>query len=102
MQIPVMTMKAPKHLLNATEVKTCRNGVKTYHVKILHTLIKSLNRILYFSYYRLCQSKKSIFYLKVLLGNNFPQFDKSQVSKLVKLFKLRQNQFLYKLFHEGY
>ena len=29
-------MKAPKHLLNATEVTTYRNGVEVYHVKMLN------------------------------------------------------------------
>ena len=33
-----MTMKAPKHLLYANEAKTCRNGVKTYHIKMLNGL----------------------------------------------------------------
>ena len=32
-------MKAPKHLLNATEVTACRNGVKTYNIKLLNDLI---------------------------------------------------------------
>ena len=35
-----------------------------------------------------------------MIGNNFPQFDKSQVSALVELLKLRQNLFLSKLFNE--
>ena len=35
-------MKAPKQLLNANEVKTSRNGVETYHVKMLNDL-KSYN-----------------------------------------------------------
>ena len=37
--LTIVTMKAPKHLLNATEVKPCRNGVKTYHIKMLNGLI---------------------------------------------------------------
>ena len=32
-------MKKPKHLLSATEMTTCRNGVKTYHIKMLDDLI---------------------------------------------------------------
>ena len=32
-------MKAPKHLVNATEVTSCRNGVETYHVKMLNDLV---------------------------------------------------------------
>ena len=31
-------MKAKKHLLNANEVKTYRNGVESYHVKTLNGL----------------------------------------------------------------
>ena len=34
----IVTMKAPKHLLNANEAKTCRNAVETYHVKMLNGL----------------------------------------------------------------
>ena len=34
----VVTVKAPKHLLNATEVKTHRNGVEKDHVKIRNDL----------------------------------------------------------------
>ena len=41
----IVTMKAPKHLLNATKVKTCRNGVKTYHVKMLDGLISNNSKI---------------------------------------------------------
>ena len=32
-------MKAPKHLLNATEVTTSRNGVEVYHIKMLNGFI---------------------------------------------------------------
>ena len=31
-------MKAPKHLVNATEMTTNRNGVETYHIKMLNGL----------------------------------------------------------------
>ena len=41
--------------------------------------------------------RKTLFYLKVLLGNNFPLIN-AQVSKLVKVIKLRQNQFVNKRF----
>ena len=61
-------MKAPKRLLNATEVTNCRKAVETYHVNMLNGLI---------SYSQDCvNQRKTLFYLKVLLGNNFPQFDK--------------------------
>ena len=49
----VVIMNEPKHLLNATEVTTSRNGVETKHAKMLmalcHIVVKSFNRILYFS-----------------------------------------------------
>ena len=38
-------MKVAKHLLNATEVTTCRNGVKTYPVKMLNGLISYSGQI---------------------------------------------------------
>ena len=43
----LVTMTAPKHLLNATEVTTCRNGVETstYHVKMLNGLISNSGQI---------------------------------------------------------
>ena len=34
----IVTMKKPNHLLNATEARTGRNGVKTDHAKILNGL----------------------------------------------------------------
>ena len=49
----VVIMNAPKHLLNATEVTASKNGVETKHAKMLmalcHIVVKSFNRILYFS-----------------------------------------------------
>ena len=46
-------MKVPKHLLNADEVNTYRNGVETYHVNMVNILksyrVTSLSRILNFS-----------------------------------------------------
>ena len=75
-----MIMKAPKHLLNTTEVTTCRNGVKTYHVKMLNALISYSNQNfeqnpLFFIIQDWVSQRNALFYLKVLLGNNFPQFD---------------------------
>ena len=34
----IVTKKAPKHLLNATEVVTCINGVEAYHIRMLNGL----------------------------------------------------------------
>ena len=46
----VVIMNEPKHLLNATEVTTSRNGVETKMLMALcHIVVKSFNRILYFS-----------------------------------------------------
>ena len=39
-------MKAPKNLLNATEETTCRNGVKTYLIKMLNGLVSHSSQIL--------------------------------------------------------
>ena len=77
-------MKAPKHLLSATEVKTCRDGVETFQVKMLNDLISYSGKIfkqnpLFFIMQDCVNQRKALFYLKVLLGNNFPQFDKSLV-----------------------
>ena len=52
-----MINKAPKHLLNTTEVMTCKSGRETHHVKMLndpHITVKSLNRILFFHNPELC------------------------------------------------
>ena len=64
----IVIIKAPKHLLNATEVTTCRKAVEAYHVKML-------NGVISYSQDSVSQ-RKTLFYLKVLLGNNFAQFDK--------------------------
>ena len=52
-------MKAAMHLLNATEVTTCRDGVETYHVKMLNDLLSHSGLIfkqnpLFFHNPRLC------------------------------------------------
>ena len=41
----ILIMKVAKHLLNATEVTTCRNGVKIYHVKMLIGIISYSGQI---------------------------------------------------------
>ena len=35
----IVIMKAPKHLLNTTEMTTSGNGVEVYHVKMLNGFI---------------------------------------------------------------
>ena len=74
-------MKAPKHLLIATKVKTCRNEVETYHVKLLNDLISYSSYIFkhepLFFIIQDCVNQRKTFHLKVLLANNFLQFDKS-------------------------
>ena len=62
-------MKAPKHLLNANEVKTCRNGVETYHVKMLSSFIPYGSQICNRNLSRSC------------LATNFLSLIKAQVSK---------------------
>ena len=79
-------MKALKHLLTTTEVKTCRNGVETYHVKILSGLISYSSQIfkqnpLFFIIQDCVDQRKTSFYLKVLFDNNFLQFETKPVSK---------------------
>ena len=75
-------MKAPKNLLNAAEVTTCSNGVETYYKKLLNGLLSYSCQIfkenpLFFIMQDWVNQRKALFYLKVLLGNNFPQFYKS-------------------------
>ena len=43
--LTTVTTKSPKHLLNAMEKKTCRNGVKTYHIEMLNCIISYSNQI---------------------------------------------------------
>ena len=76
-----MIKKTPKHLLSATEVTTCRNGVKTYHVKMLNDLMSYSGQtfkqhLLLFIIQDCVNQRKSLLHLKVLLANTFPQFDK--------------------------
>ena len=94
-----MIMKAPKHLLGATEVKTYRNGVKTYHVKMLNVLTSYSNQSpLFFIIQDCVNQRKAIFYLRSYLATSFLYLKNVQVSTLVKLDKLRQKQFVNKLF----
>ena len=41
----ILIMKVPKYLLNAAEVMTCRNGVETFHVKMVNGLISYRGQI---------------------------------------------------------
>ena len=58
---------------------TCRNGVETYHIKMFNELYSShifKQNHLFFIIQDCDNQRKALFYLKVLLGKNFPQFDK--------------------------
>ena len=60
-----MAMRALKHLLNATEVTTCRNGIETYRIKMLNDLISYSGQIFkqnpfFFHNTGLPESKKGI------------------------------------------
>ena len=78
-------MRVPKHLLNTTDVRTCRNGVKTYHGKILNGLISYSGHIshiiflkepLFFIIQDCVHERKALFYLKIFICKSFHQFDK--------------------------
>ena len=102
----IVTMKAPKHLLNATEQTTWRNRVKTYLIKMLNDLVSYSSQIfkqnlLFFIIENCLNQGQALFYLEDFLGNNFPRFDKSP-GKLAKLFKLRKNLFSNKHFSWRY
>ena len=63
------------------EVKTCSNGVEKCHVKILNGPKSYIGQIFkqnheFFIVQDCITQRKALFYLMVLLGNNFPQFDK--------------------------
>ena len=75
-------MKAPKHLLNTAEGTPCRNGVETYHVKMLKGLISHSHlvfkhKLFFFKIQDFASQKNSLFYLQVLLSNYVSQFDES-------------------------
>ena len=75
-------MKEPKHLLNTIEVTTGKNRVETYYVKMLNGLISFSSQIfkenlLFFIIQDCVNQRQALFYLQILLGNTFPQFDKS-------------------------
>ena len=75
--LTVVTMKAPNHLLNDTEVKTCRNGVKTYHIKMLNDLISYCDQIfkqnpLFFIIQDCVNQRKALLYLNILNISIFP------------------------------
>ena len=65
-----MIMKLPKHLLNTTEVTTCRN-IKSK----CSSIFKQIS--LFFITQDRVNQRKSLFYFKVLVGNNFHQFDET-------------------------
>ena len=73
MKPTVVIMKAPKHLLNATKVTTCRSGVETFHVKSLSGFIavKSLTRIIFFITMTLPMKERHCFILRSYLATIF-------------------------------
>ena len=84
-------MKVPSHLLSATEVTTCRNiNVKT----LTSSLICSANQ--WTGFYMITASVMKE--LRSYLATIFLSLINAQVSKLVKVIKLRQNQFVNELF----
>ena len=105
-----MILKAlSKHLLNTTEVTTCRNIVKTYHVKILNGTISYSPQIFNAIFFFISQSETVVikeshyFILRSYLATIFLNLMKVQVlcktcSIVVKVVKLRQNQSINKLF----
>ena len=44
---------------------------------LYHVEVKSLNSVFFFIIHDFVNQGKVLFYLKALLGNNFPQFNKS-------------------------
>ena len=44
---------------------------------LYHVEVKSLNSVFFFTIHDFVKQGKVLFYLKALLGNNFPQFNKS-------------------------
>ena len=106
-----MILKAlSKHLLNTTEVTTCRNIVKTYHVKFLNGTISYSPQIFNANlFFFISQSEPVVikeshyFILRSYLATIFLNLMKVQVlcktcSIVVKVVKLRQNQSINKLF----
>ena len=91
----IVVMKEPKQLLNATEVTTCKTGVKTFHVKIQNGLIsyscQICNQNPLFFIIQDCVNLSKSFYLKILFGNNFPHFNKSQSKYSSKTCQDEQN-----------
>ena len=75
------------------------------------TTLKALNRVISYStqifkqnlWFFIIQDcvdqRKALFYLKILLGNNFPQFDKCPGKYTSKTRQAEQNLSLYKLFY---
>ena len=87
-------MKAPKHLPNTTEMKTCRNAFKAHHIKSLNDLTSYSGQIfkqnpLFFIIQDCVNQRKALFYLRSCLATSFFSLIKAQFSAPVKLNKFR-------------
>ena len=97
-------MKAPKYLPNATEVATRKNRVETHLVKMPQGFISYSTQIfkqnpLFFKIQMLIKERYYIisFFYNSYLATIFLSLIKTQVSTLVRIVKLRQNQSVNKL-----
>ena len=86
-------MKAPKHLLNATEMTTSRYGVEVYQIKMLNGFISYSGQIfkqnpLIFMIQDCANQRKAFFILRFYLAAIFLSLIKTEVSTLVKLIKM--------------
>ena len=71
MNLKLVLMKASIHLLNVTEVTTCRNGVETFHVEMLSGHISNsgqtlIQNLLFFIIQDCVKRRKASFHDKVL------------------------------------
>ena len=98
----VVVTREPRHLLNTTDVTTCRNGVKTYqqNAKWPYIPIKSFRRTFIFHNPRLSMKRSHYFILRSFLAILFISLTNVQVSTLAPLVKSRQNQSVNKRFCE--
>ena len=64
--------------VDVTEVKKCRNGVKNISCQNANYCYQ------FFIILDCLNDRKALFYLKALLGNNFPQFDKNPGKYIIK------------------
>ena len=102
-----MVKRVPKHLLNTTEVTTRRNGVKTYHGKMLNGVTSYSGHILYIIFLEeplffiiqdCVHERRHYFVLRSLVAIIFICLINFQGSTLVTPVMSRQNQFVNKHF----